>query len=84
MTVLATKGHDQGRVYLVINNEGSFVKLSDGRLRGICKLKKKRNTHIKPLGHAIEASFISRLIELDENVADSNIRKIISDFLKTN
>lgn len=84
MAVMSLKGHDRGRVYLVIDVEESFVKLADGRLRGLGRLKKKRNSHIKPLGQAVDTCLVEQWYKLHENEADTNIRKSLSDFLIMN
>ncbi len=84
MAVISLKGHDKGRIYLVIQNEGSFVKLADGRLRGLGKQKKKRNSHVKTLGQAAEPDIIGQLYKLDEDDANANIRMIIEKFLSMN
>lgn len=81
MAVVSLKGHDQGRVYLVIMNEGRFVWLAEGKIRSITKMKKKRCSHIKPLGQAADLDLIASLRSISHNEADIKIRKIISDFL---
>ncbi len=48
--VVATAGHDAGRVYLVIEVNGSFVLCIDGAIRPVDKPKRKRWRHVRPLG----------------------------------
>ena len=41
-------GHDKGKLYIIIEADGAYVYLSDGRLRPLDKLKKKKLRHIQP------------------------------------
>ncbi|MBQ7563050.1 MAG: hypothetical protein IJT16_03555 [Lachnospiraceae bacterium] len=44
---VATAGHDKGRIYIVIDEGEAFLELSDGRLRGLSKLKRKNKKHVQ-------------------------------------
>lgn len=84
MIVMSLKGHDTGRLYLVIGVEGKFAWLADGNLRSVDRTKKKRCSHIKPLGQAVEPGLIERMHEMRQEEADIEIRKTISSFLSMN
>lgn len=43
------KGHDKGRLYVVINLETDFAMVSDGAYRKMANLKRKRLSHLKNL-----------------------------------
>ena len=38
-------GHDKGKLYIIIEADEAYVYLSDGRLRPLDKLKKKKLRH---------------------------------------
>ncbi len=40
-------GHDKGEIFVILNIEGEYVYLSDGRHRPVEKLKKKKIKHIQ-------------------------------------
>ncbi len=67
LIVKSLKGHDTGRIYLVIALLGDdFVLLCDGKYRRIDNPKQKRIKHLEIIGE------ITPLAEL----TDSSIRKI--------
>lgn len=83
MAVVSTTGHDKERVYLVISIKGSFVWLSDGRIRSISKVKRKRCKHIKKLGQAAtDSEMTSLLAETTPTQQDIIIRKLLNKFLR--
>ena len=43
----AVCGRDQGRIYIIIDESEAFLELSDGRLRGLSKLKRKNKKHVQ-------------------------------------
>ncbi|NCB48299.1 MAG: hypothetical protein EOM55_01520 [Clostridia bacterium] len=45
--VESKKGHDAGRLYLIIRIEGEFAFVCDGKYRLLSKPKKKRLTHLR-------------------------------------
>ena len=49
-------GHDKGHLYVVVGQEDDFVYLSDGRLKGPDRPKKKRRKHIQPINARVEDS----------------------------
>lgn len=40
-------GHDKGKIYLIMKEDGNYVYLSDGAVRTVDKLKKKNKRHIQ-------------------------------------
>ena len=48
---ISKSGHDKGRIYVIVAEEGSRVLLADGELRGIGNPKKKNIRHIQPILH---------------------------------
>ena len=45
-------GHDKGRVYLIMKEDGDYVYLADGDVRTTDKLKKKNRKHIQVIKKA--------------------------------
>lgn len=45
-------GHDKGRVYLIMEEDGDYVYLADGDVRLIDRLKKKNRKHIQVIKKA--------------------------------
>ena len=43
-------GHDKGKLYLIVRQEGERVWLADGRTRSVQDPKKKNRKHIQPAG----------------------------------
>ena len=54
MFATSLAGHDKGRVYLIVREEGDFVFLADGKTRGIENPKKKRKKHLQLIKTADE------------------------------
>ncbi len=47
MLAVSLAGHDKGRIYLIIGEEGDFCYLADGKTRGADNPKKKRKKHLQ-------------------------------------
>ena len=47
MFAVSLAGHDKGRLYLIIGEEGDFAYLVDGKSRGPQNPKKKRKKHLQ-------------------------------------
>jgi ribosomal protein L14E/L6E/L27E len=48
--VLSVRGRDKDRCFAVIDTDGEYVFIADGRKRSIGKPKRKKIKHLKPLG----------------------------------
>lgn len=67
LLVKSLKGHDLGRVYLVIASvNDDFILLVDGKYRKLDNPKQKRRKHVKEIAR----------VQLPEVLTDSAIRKI--------
>ncbi len=52
--VVSKAGRDQGRLFVVVREiDSDFVMVSNGALRSMEHLKKKRRKHLKPTGSVI-------------------------------
>lgn len=75
--VLSRAGHDQGRVYLVIRVERNFIDCVDGDFRPLDKPKRKRSSHVRPLGE-LTGDWAERLKALnDAGQQNALIRELI-------
>jgi len=54
--VIPKAGRDRGRIFLVIEEvDADFVRIANGELRKLDRLKKKRRKHLKPTGAVVQA-----------------------------
>ena len=71
--VVSKAGRDQGRLFVVVSEvDSDFVMVSNGALRGMEHLKKKRRKHLKPTGQVI-AELRDRL-ENNQRVENHEVR----------
>ena len=68
-------GHDKGKLYIIIEADEEFVSVSDGRLRPLEKLKRKRRRHVQP-GYEISGVLAARMRE-GLPLRNEDIRKAI-------
>ena len=69
-------GHDKGKLYLIIREEGERVWLADGRTRGVLAPKKKNRKHIQPAGREFSEEEIEGFLE-NPAWGDDRIREMI-------
>lgn len=51
--VRALAGHDSGTLYCVVDTEGDFLLLADGKTRRLARLKRKRRKHVELTGKTV-------------------------------
>ena len=51
--VKAAAGHDAGRFFIVLDTEGEYLFLADGKRRKVEKPKKKKHKHVFPTAHIV-------------------------------
>jgi len=74
---LSRAGRDEGRKFLVIQEiDADFVFVADGKNRGIERPKKKRRSHLKPLGR-VDTALREKLLR-NETVENHEVRKSLS------
>ena len=71
--VRSLAGHDKSEIYIIIETDGAYVYLADGRIRTLDRPKKKKIKHVEPLGAACSEAAL---------VEDTQIRKIIKKYKK--
>lgn len=52
--VRSDAGHDSGSFYAVLETDGAFAWIADGRVRKLQKPKKKNLKHLKPTGTVLD------------------------------
>lgn len=71
---ISKKGHDFGRLYVIINEDNEYVYLVDGKIRTLDRPKKKKMKHVDILN-----SYNPNLIEKinDNKVRDEDIKRAL-------
>lgn len=77
MLVWSRAGHDCGQLYVILDVQGEYVFLTDGRLKPLEKPKKKKIKHIQAV-RTIPEELESIM---DGNVKNEDIRRVIRRFL---
>jgi len=70
MLARSKAGHDAGRIYVIIDTDGAYVYLADGRIRTVSNPKKKKIRHIE---------LICRKNDLSK-ADDVQIRRILKEY----
>ncbi len=76
--VESIKGHDKGRIYVVVKVEGEFAYLCDGDYRTFDNPKKKRVKHIKDTYKSLETDK-----EIDD-LYDFEVKTLLTSFKNKN
>ena len=76
--VRSIAGRDKGRVFVVLDAEGEFLILADGKLRQVEKPKRKKRKHTQFISHL--DSPLRDKIQQGEKVFNSEIRKTLSPY----
>ena len=79
--VVSLAGRDKERPFYVLKTEDNFVYLADGKLRRLEACKRKNRRHVKVVSD--EETDVSRKLRSGKEVLNSEMRKALSDFLKT-
>jgi len=77
--VQSLNGRDQGRALFVLDLEGDYLLLIDGKSRRIEQPKRKKCKHCQFL--AREDSRVSEKIRSGEKVANSEVRKALAVYM---
>ena len=80
--VQSRAGHDQLRIFLVLRTAGGFAWLADGRSRCHERPKKKRVSHVRPLGRLADSGILDQIEALgDPGRQNAALRRLLDDFL---
>lgn len=68
MLARSKAGHDKGKVYVIIEEDDTYVYLADGGIRTLDHLKKKKKKHVQLIlkGHdvsAVDDTAIKRILK---------------------
>jgi len=74
--VIPINGRDAGKRFVVIETEGEYSLLADGRGRRVEKPKRKKNKHVKVEGK-LSGPIAEKLIE-GEKITNNEIRRVLS------
>ena len=74
-------GHDCNQIYVIINCDNEYVYLSDGRIRGIDKPKKKKRKHIQVINY-IDPVILEKMQQ--NNLFNEDIKKAIKNYKAEN
>lgn len=72
MLVRSKAGHDSGKVYVIIRAEDEYIYLSDGNIRTLDKLKKKKKKHVQ---------VIHKVVDMHK-ITDVYIKKELKEYCK--
>lgn len=68
-------GHDKGKTYVIVSEEGEMVGLCDGQRRCLANPKKKKKKHIQMMRSEQTAEAFPSIVQAED--ADRRIREAI-------
>ncbi len=63
MFAVSKAGHDKGRMYIILKEEGEYVYLADGKLRTVENPKKKKKKHVQPVKTGVDQVLAEKIIK---------------------
>jgi len=76
--VVSINGRDAGKRFIVIETDGEYSQIADGKSRRYEKPKKKKNKHLKYEAKA--NSFISEKLTEGEKVTNNEIKRFLAEY----
>ncbi|MGN1003527.1 MAG: hypothetical protein ACI4O5_01730 [Oscillospiraceae bacterium] len=76
--VRSLAGHDKGALFCVVDTEGDFLLLADGKERKLNSPKRKRRKHAQRAGLSDHPVFLR--LRAGEPVGDSEVRRALAAF----
>ena len=80
--VKSTAGRDEGDFFFVLDTQGEFLLLADGKSRRVEKPKKKKRKHVSFAGES--HSVVADKIRSSEKITNSELRKAIAAYVGGN
>ena len=74
--VKSTAGRDAGKFFFVLETQGDFLLLADGKTRRVENPKRKRLKHVALVGES--HSLVAEKIRSSEKITNSELRKAIA------
>ena len=62
MFAVSLAGHDKGQMYVIIKEDNEYLYLSDGKLRHLDNLKKKKKKHIQLVKSGTDNNLTDKLL----------------------
>lgn len=78
MMVKSLAGHDQNRIYMIVQEDEKHVFLCDGKIRTIDRLKKKKKKHVQLINYI--STDLSDKLANGSVIYNEDIRKAIGGF----
>lgn len=78
MLAKSKAGHDTGKWYIIMDMDGEYLYLSDGELRTMERMKKKKRIHVQICYKTPE--WFRKCLESDQNIRDEDIKRAIKEF----
>lgn len=76
--VLSLAGHDRGRLFFVVKEEGAFFYLADGKGRKLATPKRKAVKHLRIVGTSAHPA--AQALHRGEAVSDRQLRAALAAF----
>ena len=76
MLAVSRAGHDKDTLYLVLENDGTYVWLADGKRRLLESPKKKKCKHVQVIKHLPDEI----LDQMQSITLDAHVRKLLADY----
>ncbi len=76
--ILSTAGRDQGKLFYVIETDGVYVFLANGKERKLERPKRKKLKHVRKIPRA--ESRVARKLRSGEKVLNSELRRDLAAF----
>lgn len=74
--VQSIAGRDEGDLFFVLDTQGEFLLLADGKRRRVEKPKKKKCKHVSLVGES--HSVVAEKIRSSEKITNSELRKALA------
>lgn len=76
--VLSLAGHDEGKLFLVLETDGEFLLLADGKGRKLETPKRKRIKHVRCVGTSAHPAV--QKLHRGQSVTNKEIRSVLAAF----
>ncbi len=78
--VFSKSGRDKGRLFIIMDIQGEYLYLADGKLRKVETPKKKKMKHVQRTKHVIES--IKEKIQEEIKLNNVEVRKALEKYLE--
>ena len=76
--VKSIAGRDKGKFFFVLDTDGEFLMLADGKTRRLESPKRKKRKHTVLVGH--DNSCVAKKIRSEEKVTNSELRRTLAAY----